>query len=335
MQELVVGEIVGERARLALVRYADATCEIVAQTRFARGDSRSFEEHVSAFLAGLAPGERDAAFAVGGPVEGQHARLTSDSFVVSARQLQRRHGFRQVLLKNDFVAMALGSMLCPDDAFAALAPGAGDANSATVIVGPNAGLGMAILQKIDGRWQAFESEGGHQAYAAADLDEMTLWRALLPGRNYVTFEDIISEAGVMSAYRVFAQLNGETASLHTFEEVTRAGYEQTSPAAAKACAVVARSLATFAGNACLAAGARGGVVIAGAVANALTPFLRDASFVQRFRRRGPMTLYVGDIPVRLLQDDGAVWRGLAHAAQYAEAGGVAQRSWPAAVAANR
>ncbi|HRE43888.1 MAG TPA: glucokinase [Terricaulis sp.] len=332
MQELVVGEVVGVRARIALIRFESGQMEIVGQARFERGDSQQFEERIRAFLTGFPEAPREAAFAVGGPVEGQHARITSDSFVVSARQLQRRHGFSSVLLKNDFVAMALGSMFCPAEAFSTVAEGAGDADSAIVTVGPNAGLGMAILQKIDGRWQAFESEGGHQAYAACDLDEMELWRALLPGRNYITFEDVISAEGVCAAYRVFAQVNGERAVLQNFEEVVAAALAGASPAAVKACQVVARSLATFAGDACLAAGARAGVVIAGALAKALAPFLHDQGVVQRFRRRGPMTLYVADIPVRLLEDDTAVWRGLAHAVRYAEQGGVAARAWPASAA---
>jgi glucokinase len=320
LRELFLGEIVGNRARLALVRASeDGAFEILDHVRFERGDPKHFEERLGEFLAKQAPGEREAAIAVGGPVEGQHARLTKDSFVISARALARTHNFKRVLLRNDFVALALGAVLSPADSYFSLISGGGDPTSSTVIVGPNAGLGMATIRKIDGRWAAFESEGGHQSFSPADLDEMALWRELLPGSQYVTFEDVISEPGVLTAYRVFTRLSGGTPNLATFQAVVDAARTRSNQAAVQACSVVARSLATFAGNACLAAGARGGVIIAGSVAQALENFMTDASFAQRFQRRGPMTLYVADIPVRLLRDDDAVLRGLAAHVFYSEA----------------
>ncbi len=312
MREFILGEIVGNRARLARAGVADSGgFELLDDEKFERGESRDFEERLTAFLARQPAGEREAALAIGGPIEGQHARLTKESFTLSARQLQRTHNFTRVSLKNDFVALARGAVECPPEAFATLIPGGGDKKSATVVVGPNAGLGMAIIRQIDGRWNSFESEGGHQSFSPADLDEMALWRELLPGSQYVTFEDVISEAGVLTAYRVFTRLSGGTPTLQTFQAVVEAARNKSASPAVQACSVVARSLATFAGNACLAAGARGGVIVAGTVAVALEPFFTDASFAARFHRRGPMTLYVSDIPVRLLRDDTAVLRGLA------------------------
>jgi len=334
VEEIVLGEIVGRHARLALI-HADAqgAFSLKHETRFERGEPREFEEQIAAFLAKVRAADTApaaAAFAVGGPIEGQHARLTKDSFVLSARQLQRQHGFSRVHLLNDFVALARGSVNCPPEAFSTLIPGAGDPTSATVVVGPNAGLGMAILRQIDGRWRAFESEGGHQSFAPADLDEMALWRELLPGSQYVTFEDVISEAGVVNAYRVMARLSGLPASLQSFSEVIEAARGRMDSAAVLACQIVARSMATFAGNCCLAAGARGGVIVAGTVAVALEPFYADPAFAQRFHRRGPMTLYVADIPVRLMREDTAVLRGLA--AHVFDERDKAQRPAPSALA---
>lgn len=314
MRELILGEIVGNHARLARVSVADdGAYQSLDEDRFERGDARAFDERLAAFIAKQPPADREAALAIGGPIEGQHARLTKDSFTISARQMARTHNFSRVLLRNDFVALARGSVDCPPDAFATIVQGGGDKKSAVVVVGPGAGLGMAILRQLDGRWNSFESEGGHQSFSPADLDEMALWREILPGTQYVTTEDVISEAGVVTAYRVFTRLSGGTPTLQTFEAVVEAARNKTVQAAVQACAVVARSLATFAGNACLAAGARGGVIIAGTVAVALEPFLMDSSFAQRFHRRGPMTLYVSDIPVRLLRDNSATFRGLAAA----------------------
>ncbi|HVZ99120.1 MAG TPA: glucokinase [Caulobacterales bacterium] len=312
MRELIVGEIEGRRARLARARSKPGGgFEVADEKRFSLGEARSFEEHVGEYLSASTAEVREAALAVGGPIEGKHARPTKESFVVSARQLQRQHNFARVTLMNDCVAAARGAVETPPDAFSHIIPGDGDPGSAIVVASPGVGLGMATVRMINGRWRAFESEGGHQAFAPADVDEMALWQEQISAKHYVSFEDIVSEAGVLEAYRALSRVSGSPPALQNFAAVVEAARDRSSRAAVKACQIVARSLATFAGNACLAAGARGGVILGGSVARALEPFLMEEGFLNRFRRRGAMTLYVADVPVRLMRDDMAVLRGLA------------------------
>jgi glucokinase len=312
VRELIVGEIEGRRARLARARIdGNGGFQIGEQVRFALNEARAFEEKVAEFVAASTATVREAALAVGGPIEGKHARPTKESFVVSARQLQRQHNFSRVVLMNDAVAFARGAVETPPEEFVELVPGGGDPSSAIVVVGAGVGLGMATVRRVGGRWMAFESEGGHQAYAPCDIDEMALWQEQITAKHYVTYEDIISESGLLEAYRALSRAAGAAPTLPNFAAVVEAARDRTSRAAVKACGIVARSLATFAGNACLAAGAKGGVIVGGSVGRALEPFLLEESFAARFRRRGAMTLYVADVPVRLMRDDMAVLRGLA------------------------
>jgi glucokinase len=312
MREMIVGEIEGDRARLARV-LADpgGGFEICDQVRFERGETKNFEAEFARFVERAPNPVGEAALAVGGPIEGGNVRLTKESFMVSARHLKRAHNFTRVTLLNDSAATARGAVETPDAGFLQIAPGAGDANSSVVVVHPGIGLGMAITRKIGGRWMAFESEGGHQSYAPLDDDEIALLREHLKTQNYFSYEDVISEGGVLATYRAFSRIANTPATLQNFNAVIEAGCKRTSRSAVLACEVAARSLATFAGNACLSAAARGGVILAGAVARALEPFLVGEMFVNRFRRRGAMTLYVADVPIRLLRDDAASLRGLA------------------------
>lgn len=312
MRELIVGEIEGRRARLArAVPDGRGGFTISDETRFALGEGRVFEEKVGEFVAQSNAAVREAALAVGGPIEGKHARPTKESFVVSARQLQRQHSFARVVLMNDAVAFARGAVETPPEAFSEIVPGGGDPNSAIVVVGAGVGLGMATVRRVGGRWMAFESEGGHQAYAPADVDEMSIWQEQIAAKHYVTFEDIISESGLLEAYRTLSRAAGAPPALQNFQQVIEGATDRSSRAAVKAAGIVARSMATFAGNACLAAGAKGGVILGGSVARALEPYFKEEAFMARFRRRGAMTLYVADVPVRLMRDDMAVLRGLA------------------------
>jgi glucokinase len=309
MRELLIGTIDAKRVALARVR-ANATSDFEIEHRvdFSCGDSNDFEERFAALVA-KAPAS-EAALAIAGPIEGDMARLTRESFMVSARHLKRQHGFTRVTLLNDFVAVARGAVETPPEFFRELAPGMGDAASAQVVIGPGVGLGMATIRRIGGRWVSLESEGGHQAYAPCDAEEIALLQELTINRHYVTFEDVISETGMVEVYRAFCRMSGETPLLQKFEAIAEAGRTRASRAAALTCEVSARSIATFAGNACLSAGARGGVLIAGSAAMALEPFLASEQFVTRFRRRGSMTLYVSEVPVRLIQDELVTFRGL-------------------------
>ncbi len=307
-----MGEIEGRRGRLARASLKPGGgFDIDDETRFALAETRTFEEKVAEFIGGSTAEVREAALAVGGPIEGKHARPTKESFVVSARQLQRQHNFARVTLMNDCMAAARGAVETPPDAFSEIVPGDGEPDSTIVVATAGVGLGMATVRTVNGRWQAFESEGGHQAYAPADVDEMALWQEQVAAKHYVSFEDIISEAGVVEMYRALSRVSGAPATLPNFAAVVEAAKDRSSRPAMKACQIAARSMATFAGNACLAAGAKGGVILGGSLARALEPFLKEEGFLNRFRRRGAMTLYVSDVPVRLMKDDMAVLRGLA------------------------
>ncbi|MES1202911.1 MAG: glucokinase, partial [Pseudomonadota bacterium] len=306
-------EIEGRRARLARAQLLPTGgLAISDEARFALNEGGSFEAKVGEYIASLPPAEsREAALAVGGPIEGKHARPTKENFVVSARQLQRQHNFVRVTLMNDCVAAARGAVETPDDGFIDIVPGDGDPDAAMVVASAGVGLGMATVRKVAGRWRAFESEGGHQAYAPADVDEMALWQEQVTAKHYVTFEDVISEAGLVETYRALSRASGSPPNLQNFTAIMEGARDRSSRVAVKACQIVARSMATFAGNACLAAGARGGVILGGSLTRSLEPFLKEEGFLNRFRRRGAMTLYVSDVPVRAMRDDMAVMRGLA------------------------
>ncbi|MBL8548624.1 MAG: glucokinase [Hyphomonadaceae bacterium] len=312
VQHIIVGELEGNHARLARAsRRPGGAIEITHEMRFERGDLAAFEERFERFRSEACPEEKDAALAVGGPVEDGAARLTKESFTLSARRMKRSFGLERVVLLNDCVALARGVPECAPETFVELVGGHGDPGAAIAIMRPATGLGMAWMRQRDGTWFVQESEGGHQAYAPSDLEEAEIWRLGLPLQNYVTFEDIVCEAGIVETYRHLSRMAGQTPTLSRFADVAAEARTAPGGPAARACMIAARSMATFAGNACLAFGARGGAVIAGRVAVQLEPYLLHPSFQQRFHRRGLMTLYLADTPVRLLKDEQASLRGAA------------------------
>jgi glucokinase len=69
-----------------------------------------------------------------------------------------------------------------------------------------------------------------------------------------------------------------------------------------------------AGDIALVHGARGGVIIAGGIAQKIEPFLLTSAFREHFENKGRLSQYVKAIPTKLLLDPQAALRGAARAA---------------------
>ena len=70
-------------------------------------------------------------------------------------------------------------------------------------------------------------------------------------------------------------------------------------------------LGNVAGNLALSHLPMGGVFFIGGTARAITPYLNDSAFHERFCARGPYTSIMKDIPIYLIEDDTAALRGCA------------------------
>jgi glucokinase len=103
----------------------------------------------------------DAVLAVAGPVDGRRCVLTNSSWIVDAKELQSRFGFRTVRLLNDHEAAVWGlSRLAPSDSVL-IGPDSPKPGAPMALLGPGTGLGMACYLPGPGRERVVVSEGGH------------------------------------------------------------------------------------------------------------------------------------------------------------------------------
>lgn len=299
MKLALVGDIGGTNARFALWR--DGQLESVRV--LATADFATPEDAIGHYLLdlGLAPGSIGAVcLAVAGPVGGEHFRFTNNHWRLSRRHFCQQLQVQELLLVNDFTAMALGMTRVREHERIQICPGVAEPGSPAVVIGPGTGLGVGtLLSAGEGRWQALPGEGGHVDLPIGSPREAQLWLQLFNQLGHVRAEDVLSGNGLLQLYLAMCTVDGQVPSLGSPAQVS---------AAALAGDALARQvldqfciwLGRVAGNNVLTLGARGGVYIVGGVVPRFAGFFQVSGFIQSFSSKGCMSGYFEGVPVWLV-----------------------------------
>ncbi|WP_339524174.1 glucokinase [Pseudomonas sp. EA_35y_Pfl2_R111] len=299
MRLALVGDIGGTNARFALWR--DEQLESVRV--LATADFPGPEAAICAYLSdlGLPLGSVDSVcLACAGPVSGDLFRFTNNHWRISRTAFCRELQVRELLLVNDFSAMALGMTRLRDDERVQVCPGTPEHERPCVVIGPGTGLGVGTLLALaDGSWLALPGEGGHVDLPIGSPREAELWQQLYRQLGHVRAEDVLSGRGLLQLYFAICALDGHTPSLSSPAEVTLAALAGDAVAMAvleQFCVWLGRA----AGNNVLSLGARGGVYIVGGVVPRFAEFLLGSGFAKSFSDKGCMSDYFAGIPVWLV-----------------------------------
>jgi glucokinase len=295
----LVGDIGGTNARFALWR--DSRLESVRV--LATADFAGPEQAISHYLAaqGLAPGSLGAVcLAVAGPVRGEHFRFTNNHWRLSRSTFCRTLGVDELLLVNDFTAMALGMTRLRDDERLPICPGEADPEAPAVVIGPGTGLGVGTLLPLGaGRWKALPGEGGHVDLPVGSLREARLWQQLHGQLGHVSAENVLSGNGLLQLYRALCAVEDNPPRLASPAEVSAAALAG-DPVAEEVLELFCTWLGRVAGNNVLTVGGRGGVYIVGGVVPRFAGFFQRSGFARAFASKGCMSDYFGGVPVWLV-----------------------------------
>ena len=218
-----------------------------------------------------------SAIAVAGLARGDSISIMNTRWFLSRSGLEAMLGEAPLIL-NDFAAEAWatsGAGVRVEEHFSGAALPPQPSPGCYVVVGITSGLGVAVVhRREDGVLTVLPTEAGHGAFAAV-TDELARAAAeLIPGRPHIVAEDIVSARGLVALYTLLARRAGTVTGVVQPEEITRS--TTSNPIARAACEMLAKAFWAQVGSLVMTFGAWDGVLLTGALGNAIRPFLRQA-----------------------------------------------------------
>jgi len=305
---VLLGDIGGTNARFALLD----DDQLGPIGTLAVAEHPDLADALAAFLDRAVTGAppRAAVLAVAGPVTEGRAGFTNSPWVVDGAGLERRFGFAPARILNDFEAVAWA---LPHLAPAELFPiGAGSAlpRAPLVALGPGTGLGVACYLPGPPAPRVLATEGGHITLAVGTDREAAVLERMRHRYGHVSAERALSGPGLAALYEAIAALDGARVPERDAAAVTAAALAGTCPVSAAALDMFCALLGSFAGDAALMFGARGGVYIAGGIAPRIADRLAASAFRPRFEAKGRFAAYLAAVPVGIVLRPDPAFLGL-------------------------
>lgn len=299
-QRVIVGDVGGTNCRFALAETNSlGTIELHHTQIYPVSSFDSFYDAMAVYVDNIDETPERAAFAFAGPKFDDSIKMTNANWIVSETELKTRFNLDNALLINDFVAMANGARLIPDDSFQIIRGGKFNYSQPVAVCGPGTGLGLALIVPGD-RVRVISTEGGHRAFAPTSDVEQSLYSHLRKSMDYVSWETVLCGRGLYRIYLALCDIHGEKPLCTKQEEIVAAGEANPNSIARKTVRLFNALLGSFCADTALSLGASGGVVIAGGVSRYVAPYFSESDFETQFKNRGHGSWYVENIPVHLM-----------------------------------
>jgi glucokinase len=242
-----------------------------------------------------------SAIAIAGLARGDAISVTRTRWFLSRAGVQAMLG-QPPLILNDFAAQAwaLGSASTrPLEMFAGPADFSLERPGCYCVLGITSGLGAAVVTRAPGGGvTVLATEAGHGGYAPATAELAELTAEIFPARYPVAVEDVISASGLTAIYAALCRRDRALVRARTPEDITRG--IATDPMARRACDLLAQAFWAEAGGLVMTYGAWDGLLITGALGNALRPLLRRPEMATLFVGRGRHARTLAAVPRALV-----------------------------------
>jgi glucokinase len=307
-----VGDIGGTNARFALVE--QGSVELSEIEVFRCEDYTNFDVAFAAYFEkiGKAAVTR-ACLSFACPIAADIS-MTNNHWCFNVEEMKKQLKLQQMLLLNDFTAMAYGTLFV-DQKDKVLVQHGDDthANDSRLVIGPGTGLGVSGLVPIKPSsdkltWQALTTEGGHVSFAPANELQQKILDVLQQQFSRVSVERLLSGDGLYAIYVAICQIQKESIVHMTAAQVSQAaialqagsgdGDDQFDPAL-KSLSVFCEVLGAVTGDMVLAQGSRGGVYLCGGILPRIKEFLLASNFRQAMCDKGRLSNYLEQVPVWL------------------------------------
>jgi len=257
-----------------------------------------------------------ACFGIAGPIQGDTAQVTNLPWLIKAQELKQAIGIKEVILINDFKAIAYALDAVPKKDLCILQQGKEVQHAPKVVIGAGTGLGSAFLYFTENQYKVYSSESSHAAFAPINSIQIELLKFLMKKYQQVSYEHIISGPGLIN---IFEFLHSEKSidssvspafkqALKTQDQaaaISEFALNKSDDLAVQALDIFTQIYARQAANLALTSLAYGGVYIAGGIAPKIIEKLKEPEFIQHFKNNSSMGYLLEDMPVKVLMNANA------------------------------
>jgi glucokinase len=307
---VLAADVGGTKTAVAIVEIGARSLSVVREERRPSAAHAGIEEILDDFLSGERKRPRHAGLGVAGPVRDGRARVTKLPWRLDEEALARRFRGTSFRLINDFVANALGLSYLTPRRVRTLARGRPERGGPIALLGAGTGLGEAGLLSVDGRYEAFPSEGGHRDFSPRDEREGRFAEFVRRQTGRAEWDRVLSGEGLRLAYEFLA---GEreadrspavsraiAAEPDAAAVIARFGLDGSDALCRKALDFFVSLYGSEAGNLALQYRATGGVFVAGGIAPKILPAIERGAFLASFCEKPPLAELLRRIPVRIV-----------------------------------
>lgn len=298
----LLADIGGTNARFAWQAGPDAPIE--ESHTLPAADHATLAEAMQQYLLRIGRSAPPAcSIAIANPVVGDRVTMTNHDWTFSIAELKAQMGFRQLLVVNDFTALALALPALAPDELRQVGGGSPRPEHAIGLIGPGTGLGVSGLVP-DGRggWLPLQGEGGHITLAGTTPREQAVLDAIGARYGHASAERAVCGQGLVDIHLALAQIDRPQAVPPTLAapEITAAALDGSDPSCVEALTLFCAFLGNAAGNLALTLGAKGGVYIGGGIVPRLGSWFDASPFRARFEAKGRFRAYLEEIPVYVI-----------------------------------
>ncbi|MEM6415245.1 MAG: glucokinase [Pseudomonadota bacterium] len=311
VEHFLIADIGGTNARFAIATARGDGIEVDQVKSFLTNDYDTGVAAIESYLVSVKVRPDTACLAAAGPLVNDTVRFTNTHWVLQLAEMREAFGFNHIRIVNDFYALASGVHALSDDNFLKLNPGTPVPNAPQLVIGPGTGFGQALIIPTQNGNEIVATEGGHLTFAPMTKIEREINDIVALECGRVSVERLLSGPGIEAMYAALCEIHGTRGTLNKADEITRAALSEHCVIARETLNIFCGIFGRVCGDAVLATGARGGVLIGGGISPKIKSLLLKSQFLDNFYDKGRLSDYLKAVPIRLIVSESIALLGAA------------------------
>ena len=308
----LVADIGGTYSRFAVQR--STHLKLTDIQTYENKNFHSFASVIHAYLSHIDCRPRYATLAIAAAISGEQVIAANIGWPFSRTALQDTFQFTQLMVLNDFTALALALPQLLSDEYQQIGRGIPLPNRPLALIGPGTGLGVsALIPAPNGQWIPLQGEGGHISLPSMNNKEAELIQIIRQTHPHVSAERLLCGAGLPNLYHAMATLYAQTAKMLTARDIIQHALDNTCQICTDVLDTFCAMLGTVAGNLAMTLGAQGGLYLGGGIIPLLGTYFTHSPFRSRFEEKGRLHAYLAEIPTYVITANNPALRGAAAA----------------------